>query len=391
MDKQTKDLLDDILKNPDLLEKMDVEQLQEAYRQVNPYSKVLDASQAFTCLSVTNLRDRYIANLKMTSLVGFVYRMLKEYDSLYQLEDGDATEEQQKASKIKQAIIKDFLDRIFEHDPENNVESSYNPNPDDEERKPLATDEKGLPKPVEIANTFVPVPTYDAFHRWQWYEESNYDKLRDVVKDIYGEKPDLEFAIQVHSHFDTPEKAQKFEEENGHLVIAPIITVQDNDWNLLGSFKENRERINFYNKDNQVIKKIMDRVKKDQEYGTKLMKNRVYRKKKKNIEKHGIESEDLAKYAKECGLGQSSILTDEDKAKLEEYAKSLQEKAQSSREQGNNIAVSPQQVYENVDEDGVPTDAIIVDVFEHDGKTLKKTNFFTKAEAPDQKDVVVIK
>lgn len=395
MDRQVKDLLDDITQNPDILEKYTKEQLEELYKQVNPYGKVLDASAGYTCLSITNLRDRYIANLKMTSLVGFMYRMVKEYDDLYKLEDWEKTEEQQKASKIKQAIVKDFLDKIFEHDPENNVQSTYNPNPADTERTPLAIDEKQSPKPVELANTITPVPTYDAFHRWQWYEEANYDKLRDVVNDIYGEKPDLEYAIQIHKHFDASEDAKKFQQENGHLTIAPIITLENNAWNLLGSFKENRERIDFYNKDNQVIQKIMDRVKADQDYGMKLMKNRVKRKKKNMVAKHGIENADLAKYIKDSGFAQSGVLTEEERAELEKFAKKVEEEQQSSGSSearpDNLDPVDPRSIWDNVDEDGVPNDAIIVDVFESDGKSLKKSAFFTKAEAPDAKDVVLIK
>lgn len=396
MDRQVKDLLDDIVNNPDVLEQYTKEQLEEIYKQVNPYGKVLDASNGYTCVSITNLRDRYIANLKMTSLVGFVYRMVKEYDDLYKLEDWEKTEEQQKASKIKQAIIKDFLDRIFEHDPENNVQSAYNPNSADTERTPLETDEKGTPNPVELANTLVPVPTYDAFHRWQWYEEANYDKLREVVNNIYGEKPDLEYAIQIHKQFDSVDDAKKFQQDNGHLTIAPIITLENNAWNLLGSFKENRQRIDFYNKDNQVIQKIMDRVKTDQDYGMKLMKNRVKRKKKKTIAKHGPESADLAKYIKDSGFGQSTILTEEERAELEKFTKKLEEDAsgkttESSTADDNLVPVDPRDVWENVDEDGVPNDAIIVDVFESDGKSLKKSAFFTKAEAPDQKDVLIVK
>lgn len=398
MDRQVKDLLDDIVNNPDVLEQYTKEQLEELYKQVNPYGKVLDASNGYTCVSITNLRDRYIANLKMTSLVGFIYRMVKEYDDLYKLEDWERTEEQQKASKIKQVIIKDFLDRIFEHDPEDNVQSAYNPNPADTERTSLDTNEKGTPNSVELANTLVPVPTYDAFHRWQWYEEANYDKLREVVNNIYGEKPDLEYAIQIHKQFDTAEDAKKFQQDNGHLTIAPIITLENNAWNLLGSFKENRQRIDFYNKDNQVIQKIMDRVKTDQDYGMKLMKNRVKRKKKKTIAKHGVESSDLAKYIKDSGFAQSSVLTDEERAELEKFTKKLEEEkagqtdTTTGEKSDDNLApVDPRTVWENVDEDGVPNDAIIVDVFESDGKSLKKSAFFTKAEAPDQKEVLVVK
>lgn len=401
MDSQVKDLLDDIVQNPDILENYTREQLEELYKKVNPYGKVLDATNGYTCVSITNLRDRYIANLKMTSLVGYVYRMLKEYDDLCRVEDWERSEEQKKASQIKQTIIKDFLDRIFEHDPENNVQSAYNPNPADTERETLAVDEKGTPNPVELANTIVPVPTYDAFHRWQWYEDANYDKLREVVNNIYGEKPDLEYAIQIHKHFDSADDAKKFQQDNGHLTIAPIITLENNAWNLLGSFKENRQRIDFYNKDNQVIQKIMDRVKADQDYGAKLMKNRVKRKKKKAIEKHGAESSDLAKYIKDSGFAQSTILTNEERIELEKLTKQLEDEktksdasavsSDASKPADNLSIVDPRFVWENVDEDGVPNDAIIVDVFETDGKTLKKSAFFTKAEAPNQKDVMVVK
>lgn len=386
MNKEIKDLLSDIVNNPDSLKHYSKDELEELYRKVNPYGKVLNKSNGYTCLSVTNLRDRYIANLKMTSLVGYVYRMLKEYDDLYKLEDYERTPEQQKASKIKQAIIRDFLDHIFEYDPENNVMSTYNPNDKDPERKPLETDEHGAPLPVNINDTHVPVPSYDAFYRWQWYEEANYDKLREVVANIYAEKPDLEYAIQIHKSFDNSEDAKAFQRENGPLTIAPIVIVENNAWNLMGSFKENRERIDFYNKDNQMIQKIFDRVKADQEYGAKLMKQRVIRKKKKAIERSGGDSPELETYIKELGNSVGSALTDEERKKLQEYADQVAKKREDNLNDADE-SIDPRDVWEDVDEDGVPNDAIIVDVFESDGKTLKKSCFFTKAEAPDSANV----
>ena len=350
-------LLNDIVNN-NLLDGKTPEEMTEIYKKINPYNQVLNKNELYTCASVTNLRDRYLANLKMTSLVGFMYRMVKEYDDLYFVLSSDQTEESKKASQIKQAIVKDFLDKIFEYNPEDNVRSSYDPNEKDPERKAWPLTENGQMTKAEYDNSYAPVPSIDAFYRWQWYENANYDKILSTVNDLYSDKPDLEYAIQIHKTFDNIKDAESFAEVNSSLISASIIVLYPNKWNILGQYKTNRSRMNFYNQDNDVLKKITDRVEKDELLGKDMLKKRVIRRKKQNIKQSGPADSKLQThigYNKE-----QSILTKAEEKEL--------------------VTDNAQDKYEDVDENGIPNDALLVDMYTNKDGQLVKSSFFTKAE-----------
>jgi hypothetical protein len=88
MDEDFNKLLNDITENPELVltSQLTDEQILEIQKRINPYSHVTSARdqtgtyKKVAVVSYTNLREDYIRRFVMTSMVGFLYRVMQEYD-----------------------------------------------------------------------------------------------------------------------------------------------------------------------------------------------------------------------------------------------------------------------------------------------------------------------
>ena len=197
---------------------------------------------------------------------------------------------EEKTEKIA-GYISEFLQEHFRYNPDNHVSCSYMPNYDDTTRTPLEVDEFRKVKEEEYSRSLLPPD--DTFFRWQRYTDNNYEQLRQATDDIYCEKADLELNIVPMEVIDEAdpevarEKAMAFCRKYRNEFEAEVRVAQFRVNNLLGSWQQNRERIEFYNENTEVIKRIIDQHKKDSKMGPQLMKDRVERKRDKKIKVAG--------------------------------------------------------------------------------------------------------
>jgi len=197
---------------------------------------------------------------------------------------------EEKTEKIA-GYISEFLQEHFRYNPDNHVSCSYMPNYDDTTRTPIEVDEFRKVKETEYSRSLLPPD--DTFFRWQRYTDNNYEQLRQATDDIYCEKADLELNIVPMEVIDESdpevarEKAMAFCRKYRNEFEAEVRVAQFRVNNLLGSWQQNRERIEFYNENTEVIKRIIDQHKKDSKMGPQLMKDRVERKRDKNIKVAG--------------------------------------------------------------------------------------------------------
>ena len=261
------------------------------------------------------------------------------------------------------------------------------------------------------------VPPQDTFHRWSYYTEVNYEELRTVTEALYPERPDLDWAIALWDMFEGDAKAvdaafdkhcQRYQDE----VPSAIKALEFGAWSLLGDFKENRKKIQFYNSNTDVLKRILDRHADDKRIGAELMRNRVRQAKAKNIAEAGPDAQGLTSYKRnqaEKGQALSSkgvekVISGEEMRRLEKAggsvkaAKELElleqlertidtlgaaeltrELTLSEREELTRARDTIARAHEMAD---VPDDAIQVDVFTNDTKagTFGRTLFYTKAD-----------
>lgn len=211
---------------------------------------------------------------------------------------------EEKAEKV-QNYISDFLQEYFVYNPDNHVACAYKPNYEDPSRTPLEIDEHR--KNVEKEYNRSLVPPADTFHRLQRYIDNNYEQIRQATDDIYCEKSDLELNIVPMEVFEErdQDKAREYFGEfsrkyRKEFEAEPrLLKFRIN--NLLGAWQQNREKIDFYNENTEIIKRIIDQHKKDNKMGPELMKDRIHRKREKHVHLAGEKDTKFKEYKSQAG------------------------------------------------------------------------------------------
>ena len=447
-----KNQLDDIIKdlelNPDKVNDLTEEQAIEVDKYLNPYNATIYGEDKYTCISFTNLKEKYMQRLLTTSLIGFVYQLCDEYtieedelkatinkDEFYEFSENpekknkeylncleenifnelkeeyfnsihnpdEETKENvdtfilpedveleirktvnekidEKLQPIKyfnnekylkrkeelinlqsneeKSIINNFLNKLFKYNPKFHTTSVYNENHNDPERK--------LNKDNKFINN---IPPNDTYCRFQYYYDVNYEELREAVMYLYNEKPDTEVAINIYETFDTIEECNEYINKNKDKVITNILTLTNYKWNLLGSFKKNRERITFYNENTKILENILQQQEEDAKMGKKLLDERVRKKKIKNVKEYGKTDPKVLEYLKE---NPNDITVSAEKIEILEDTIKVTEELEIS-EFGS-----------KVDDDGTPLDAVEIGVTSINLKDNKisTSKIYTKAHAP---------
>lgn len=466
-----------IAANPDSVYDLDPSEAIEVRKYMNPLGGVIQAKKTYVNLSLINWKEKYLRRIHTTALVGYLYRTLEEYEpeeeierenrrfeketegmnessNEYLLAKSNHDERLKLLRSTAQGIVRQFLNRNFNYNPDRHLRGSHSENKADPERKSkdeairdacavagqapnieaklmsrpdvtykylrsnmltayqtaveatstiksvistllnpdnnpedkqgilvkkykqlldLTTDMKKIAEPLASADTlnaWKVDPPVDVFHQFDRYLTNHYEQIRDVCAALYNEKPDFEYAVILYDAFKTPEAAREYRIQHENEFRTEVLTVENSAVTLIGPFKENRQRVDFFNKNTEVMKRMMEQLESDHKLGKDLMEKQVRAKKKKNIDEAGPDDPALAAYAKTMNvvqeLGAKKILTREEQEALS--------KAKSD-------AIKIREDYE------VPDDTVQVDMFfpenKPDGTTeLKKTKFFTQAEAP---------
>ena len=441
---QLSDFIKELEVNPDKINELSEEQVIEVDKYLNPYGATLYGDEKYTCISFTNLKEKYMQRLLTTALIGFTYQMCDEYtiedDELtyninkedfydygdnpdknninyiksledkfynelkenYLLENETKNEEDNnlpeeielefrqtvnkkieetikpikyfnnekflkrkeellnQQSKEEQKIIKNFLNKLFQYDPKYHTTSVYNENNNDPERK--------LIKETKFTKN---IPPNDIYCRFQYYYDVNYEDLREAVMYLYNEKPDTEVAINIYETFDSLTECDEYINKNKDKVITNILSLTNYKWNLLGSFKQNRDRIKFYNENTKVLENILKQQEDDAKMGKKLLDDRVRKKKIKNVKEYGKTDPKVAQYLKE---NPSGVALDAKQVEILEDTVKVTEEFEISENGAT------------VDEEGTPMDAIEIGVTSINLKDNKvsTSKIYTKAHKPNE-------
>lgn len=263
-------------------------------------------------------------------------------------------------------------------------------------------------KNKEVAPAAEILPPTDVFYRWSYYNQVNCEELRKVTEALYLEKPDLDFLIGAWTTFEgtnekVDEEFQKYCQMHQSEFVSDIKAVEFGQWTFIADVKKNREKINYYNKNTEVLKRIIDRYEEDKKLGTELMKNRIKQKKAKNIAEAGPDDEGLANYSEynsknmcglERGISREEMLRleraggDIKAAKELEYLDELENKLKKLENLDNpNEAelddlrqkIEQAKMLLNIPENSVQVDVFVNDTSAEDG-SLTKNTFYTKSE-----------
>ena len=454
---QIENIVQELEQNPDKINELTDEQAIEVDKFLNPYGATIYGEEKYTCVSFTNLKEKYMQRLLMTGFVGFIYQMNKEYeideddlkseyldqlnkDDFYEMiphqdssnkeflnalnktlyieckyeylhnkflsideetkEDEETYQNNYKVSEdeemeiqtnvnnelekriqptkhfnnekylakkyefikeqsdAEREVISRFLNKFFKYNPSDHT-SEVISNSNDPERK----------KPKTAAFLDI-IPPNDTYGRFQYYFDVNYEDLREAVFYLYNEKPDIEVALNIYDTFPTLDECTEYINKNKDKVITNIMTLTNYKWNLLGPFKQNRDRISFYNENTQVLENILKQQEEDAKMGKKLLDDRIRKKKVKNIKEYGKTDPAVAQYLKDHP---SEISVNAHKVEIKEDKVIVTEEFEVS------------ELGAKVDEDGTPEDAIEIGVTSINLKDNKisTTKIYTKAHAPE--------
>lgn len=418
-------LLDEL--DDDSLAKMTDEEVLELRKQLNPYGRTIEGSDKILTYSYTDLQFEYTKKLVTTTMIGFLNRMCDEwrvpdgipvipvYDYVKDPSKLDEFEKTLQKPEImrkhldankenmqKRVIIKEFLEDMFQYNPDYHVRSAYKPNVKDDERKIIDTpaahlaiyelklknpefkedlilyerekllkekldaesenkDKTEVKVPEKIVSAVTKqvteiIPPADIFHRFQYYYDSNYEELRAIVADLYCDKPCFETAINPYAWHDTEDDADKFINKHRDEVISTIFKAHSGKWNIFSPYKKVRDSMKYFNKKTAVLEEIAKQIESDAKMGSELMRKRIKIKKKKNISEEGPDDAAFIKWKSE-------------NSKLKEMG------AES---------IKPSE-YENQDE---IDDALEVPVFRisNGGTKMERTKFYTESVAPNVPD-----
>ena len=418
---QLSKLLDEL--DDESLAKMSDTDVLELRKQLNPYGRTIEGSNKILTYSYTDLRHEYLKKILLTSMVGFLNRMCDEwkvpdgipvipvYDYVKDPSKLDEFEKTlkdpefmrkdldlNKAYMAKRVAIKEFLEDMFQYNPDFHVRSSYKPNLDDPDRKIIDTpagqlaiyqlkkadpefnerwhiyerDQKNQQDVKEPREPREPSETdetqkivsdvkkqcsemilpADIFHRFQYYYDSHYEELKEIVGDLYCDKPDLESAINPYAWHDTEDDADKFIDKHQNEVITSIYKARSGAWNIFAPYKKVRESMRYFNKKTMVLEEIAKQIERDAKLGADLMKKRIKVKKQKNINEDGPDDPAFLKW--------------------KEGNTTLQDMGAELNKQDNDVP------------NECPDNAITVPVFRmsQGGQVFKKTHFFSEAAAP---------
>lgn len=338
------------------LNKLTDEQIQHLNALMDPHrvNKGLNPKKKYTCLALLNMRRKYLERMLMTGMIGFLYRMNTE---LYDWEHNEsrmankivdelndkAEEEHKKSGSTepfkrlemkdckdeilkRQKYVKDFLDENFSYNPEVHVREAFIKEAFIKRNKMTIED--------FILQHKTPIPPAEAFHRFRYYYEVNFEEIKALTELMYCERSDIDEAICVLDSFDTPEEVENYRKVNDKSFITSLVSVTNGAWTLTGPYKENRNRIDYYNEKTHLMKEMINTQAADEKVGREMIKNRITQAKIRNIKDVGAEHEGFDKYLEGSGriehlesLGAEPGLTKEERKALnEKYRKEKDKK-----------------------------------------------------------------
>lgn len=363
---------------------------------------------------------------------------------------------QRAENMTKRVIIREFLDSLFTFNPDVHVRGAYGYNPLDPERKEIKTavakqsnnswkkkdkfdqlkkdrinknSSASLtpmePEPKNNVDEFDEtdsvvrktltrhIPPADTYFKFQMYIDDFHDQIKSAVTDIYHEKADIEWAVnpyQIFTGSDKEAEAKAYVHKHSDEVLWDIETLHTNHWNLMGSFKQNKERTDFLNNNTEIITEYLDQLEKDKKMGRGLMMKKAQRKKLANVGATGPDSKMFKRYKSEFATTVEAMgavdLSDykQQKNAYDDYQRTKEAErvrlANATRAPNGAIIANTTNLavrsgidiekkyefsYPNAGlSDACPDDGIQVDVINmmQGGLNVQKTNFFSEAVAP---------
>jgi hypothetical protein len=171
---------------------------------------------------------------------------------------------------------------------------------------------------VETQPALEYIPPADAFYSYNMYINSNYDELRRITEELYAERLSVENLVRAWDTFEGTEselsdKYRKYVEEYQNNINTDVLNITVGEWTVIAPFRKNRQNIDMFNKNNDVLKKILDNNTQDKKIGEAMLKKRITKQKAENIREAGVDGSNLDSYKSAL----TTTLNSEEKLRLE--------------------------------------------------------------------------
>lgn len=422
-----KDTLTKIIKDPNSINDLDSEKLTKITKGINPHV-IVPVEPSFINISLTNWRESYLRKFNITSTIAYLYRALDHFEH-----------ENKEKNKEYNAAVKYFLDRHFKFNPDRHVKTAATGKLDSEtvkndlkktddtyrgDREKLKSGYQFLMQKLnetgeiiskcaklfnengfddisgillkkfneldtisidvknavgnnkrEIAHAYDILPPVEVFHNYDRYIKNHYKELREVVEQLYCDKPDIEFSINYYDTFKTEEEAKFFCKKYEKELKYDIITLSNQGIYLLGPFKENQDKVDFYNKNMDILKQMEEQRTSDARIGKELMNKKIVRDKTENIKHNGVDDKEISNILPMLNnMGMKRTVTLDEQIEIEKRMrlKEVQKEANTDVADDDGSGLQVDVYYDGVDEKGE--------------RTFNKTHFFSEEAALSKKD-----
>mgnify|MGYP000320021339 CR=1 FL=1 len=228
---------------PEKIAEMDYNEIMDIRKQLNPYGRTIEGSDNWLSFSFTNLSEKYMEKLLLTGLIGFLNRACDEWhvpDGIPVIPVYDYVRDPKKITSFadqwkmtdkikrdieentkwmkKRVIVKEFLEEMFQYNPDVHVRSAYKPQPKDIERLVINTPAAQLsieewkkrdPKFKEQMLEF------DRIQNLRSMKEAANEKIDDVVDQLVSKK-----LLLPEQHYSTMDFAKWSDEDKNLLRTA---------------------------------------------------------------------------------------------------------------------------------------------------------------------------
>ncbi len=143
----------------------------------------------------------------------------------------------------------------------------------------------------------------EVFHNFDRYITSHHSALTDVQMACYNEKPDLEYMAILYSVHRDEKEAKEFCKQHYRDFRTQVVTLSAGGATLLGSFKENLERVEYYDQNTEVLRELTKQNEADAKMGKDMLDKSIQRKKMENIREDGPDRDGLTQYRTSSIMG----------------------------------------------------------------------------------------
>lgn len=158
----------------------------------------------------------------------------------------------------------------------------------------------------KIAEPISQIETYEALARdlpadltchFDRYVSNHYEALREITNVLANETVDIEFSVILYDVFKSEKAAHEHLMAHEKEFALEPITIENQGQTLLGPFKENRDRANFYHQRTDLLHKMHQQQMAEQRLAEDISKKKVESEKRKEISREGPDKPGLTQFS----------------------------------------------------------------------------------------------